>query len=275
MTLLGGNHPGTSDARGRFAKEFRGFIALSPKARRELLETFIATPALHSIVSTYWQGLPPPPYRIVPRADVIPGYAFRGSMADAQRFIVEVDGQRIDVVAPHVIPLSFEHVFTDPEDATLRSPSLETLAYAIASLPREVRALVQQVNLNPNVDKGLFGDRRSVGGTYEWGQSGRYINIFPTANWSFGAVKAALIHEAGHAWTHQQGWLNFFSSTQSEWEKALAADAVAASQYARENVYEDAAETFALYFATRGTPAHATYRRLMPNRFAILDAAFP
>ena len=57
----------------------------------------------------------------------------------------------------------------------------------------------------------------------------------------------------------------------AEWKAAGAKDLTSLSTYGRASVAEDAAESYALYVGTKGTPAHDELRALFPNRFALLD----
>ena len=96
----------------------------------------------------------------------------------------------------------------------------------------------------------------------------RTLSIFPSHN--FVEMELSLAHEIGHF----VGSDKLGSPSDARWQQWGAAantDNLSVSRYAKNNLDEDFAETYSLYTMSKDTPAHAKYRGLMPERFALLD----
>ena len=164
---------------------------------------------------------------------------------------------------------------------------LDVVARSIARVPRELRDLMTELVVSeiPNPTDAAWTEKYRapvVAGMGAVG-SGR-VTIYPHG---FEQLRAPdgedvftrnLMHELGHCWSLRD-WAKEPAGQQA-WLRAIASDGKAPSTYAVVAMgsagwpYEDVAETTALYFLIRGTPAFEAQRRRMPARFAILDARF-
>src|SRR5262249_38300374 len=101
------------------------------------------------------------------------------------------------------------------------------------------------------------------------------VNVFPVQNsYNPQSTATTFAHEVGH-FAHNKaisGDINH--PAWDPWKKAIESDKSAASKYAKNNVAEDFAESYALYSMSKGTPAHDAYRKIMPERFKMLDQIY-
>jgi hypothetical protein len=98
------------------------------------------------------------------------------------------------------------------------------------------------------------------------------ISIYPTSTSTpVSELEGSLIHETGHTWSMQQWGSDETKGKWLVWQKAMDSDVVSLSNYATNSLFEDVAETVQIYGMTKGTPEHQEYRRMVPERFGILD----
>lgn len=110
---------------------------------------------------------------------------------------------------------------------------------------------------NPNHTAFMSADKRA-----------RTLSIFPSHN--FVEMELSLAHEVGHfVGSDKLGPPS--DARWQQWGNAATTDNLSVSRYAKNNLDEDFAETYSLYTMSKDTPAHAKYRGLMPERFAMLD----
>jgi hypothetical protein len=158
-------------------------------------------------------------------------------------------------------------------------PSAEDVATALGRLPPEQLAQVKTVTLSPveNRANDYWGKRYNIANFQSAATAGPdgHVTIYPS-RWTPDSLSGVMRHELGHVLdpTLGAGGANRAQAT-AAWQAAQAKDLTYLSTYARASVAEDVAETFGIYTATRGTPAHDELRRLFPGRFAILDARSP
>jgi len=84
-------------------------------------------------------------------------------------------------------------------------------------------------------------------------------------------LNVEVTHETGHtasiaAWggdTDDEKW--------KPWRLAMQSDGIAVSQYAKTTIFEDFAESWALYAPVVGTPREAEVRALIPAHCKLMD----
>lgn len=259
--MLSGVHNASAPAaRVTYAKllHSREFIAARADKQQRLLEQHTTTPS----------SLPPsvPPYLMSPNVGSLrvervreeKYMSFHNSMAPGFELTLRVSGDRVKLRAAKSIPRAeVERVLTA---LTLLPPIARPHVRTIILEPERNgldRAFAQMFNM-PRFRSAMTAD-------------GETVRIYPRKEaWPPGMLAMTLLHEAGHNWsfTHlgpqgHRAW--------ERWAKAMKADELSPSQYAKKTPYEDFAETFALYFGTRDTPAHDEYRRMFPKRFRFMD----
>jgi hypothetical protein len=80
-----------------------------------------------------------------------------------------------------------------------------------------------------------------------------------------------IIHEIGHTFSLRRLGYDLDAPAWKAWRDACASDAIAPSYYGAVSPYEDIAETFLLWFVSKGHPEFAEYQRMMPARFALME----
>lgn len=227
-----------------------------------------------------------------------PSHQFRGSGEPATSFEIRLRGRAVPVfVAERALY------------GELKQASVEDIAGALARLPAESLALVRAVRLNPvgnpqddhwdRVYRAHLAppgepsrSQPSVGAgkpaekfrsSMTWEPDGT-VTVYPITNARTAKEHSVdFVHETGHILSqarfgpsmNKASWWRPGGAWWRRWDEAQAKDGLAVSKYGRNSSDEDLAEATALYLSTRGTPAHDEYRRLHPNRFAILDESYP
>ncbi|MCA9544481.1 MAG: LysM peptidoglycan-binding domain-containing protein [Myxococcales bacterium] len=201
-------------------------------------------------------------------ATVVKDHAFRGVVADAERYTVTVGEHSVPIFAPAA-----------PDAAQGHFHTVEQAAIAIASLPEASRAVLNSVTLNAaqNPEDAFWAveyddpDFRS----YMTAGAAGDVTIYPTTSETAqDEMSTSMIHETGHTWSKQQWGEDTTSAQWQPWRDAMASDRISLSNYATASLDEDVAETVQAYAANKGTPLHDEYRAMVPARFAILDAHF-
>ena len=189
-------------------------------------------------------------------------------------FELQVSGHSLEVSVPD-----------EPAIAGHCQINLDTLVEALARLPRPLLSLAKEITVFP------FPQTTSKAVAEELGYEDSYtamavdcpnaaVDVFPKEGpdmYSVEEIVTFLIHELGHIWSERRFGAQLKKQRKcrddwNNWAKAMKADLIRPSGYALEGgIMEDAAEAFLLYVGTLGTPEHEEYRRMMPNRFALLD----
>lgn len=200
-------------------------------------------------------------HEVVGPTDVA-GYDFDSQVADARRYEVVVGEVRVPVYVARTRQGEPNH-------------DVREIADGLSRLPPGVLAAVREVRLHPtrNPADAYWAQVYDEAGftSYMTAGASGIVDV-----WIKGAsqpqdVAASFVHETGHIMSQRR----FGPETDARWDPwkaAMQGDAVRASGYAKNGPGEDFCETLSLYSAVRGSPAEATYRALMPRRFAMLDA---
>jgi hypothetical protein len=243
----------------------KGFKNANAAGQADQLRAFLRDqPSVPEVSSALESNFPARPYTFTGPVEA-PGHAFPAGNADALRYEVEIDGQRIPVF-----------ISKDQDPSRGDYHSIDEVARGLASLPPASRALVQQVNVNgqrsPNDAywEQVYGEPGFR--SYMTAGADGIVDIYPSAGKaSQEEMNSSLIHETGHVLSNR----NWGSSTDDpRWDAykaAIASDGFVPSNYARNAPTEDFAETLVLYSMVRGTPQEAELRALMPNRFRLID----
>jgi hypothetical protein len=188
-------------------------------------------------------------------------YDFGSKVADARRYEVVIDGVHVPVYAAKTREGGSNHDVQDIADGLSRVPA------GVLAAMREVRL---QPTRNPaDAHWAQVYDEAGFTSYMTAGESG-VVDVWVKGAGRPQDVAASLVHETGHILS-QRRWGGDADARWIPWKSAMSSDAVRASGYAKNSQGEDFSEALSLYAAVRGTPAEATYRALMPGRFAILD----
>jgi len=193
----------------------------------------------------------------------VPAYPFASGTADAQRYVLEVDGHPIQIVAAN-----------STAEGHTQHPVKE-IARALAALPAASRAQVREVAVEPaaNPEDPIRAKELSDPDfkSYMVAESGKV--------WVFASVDVArdqegadgtFVHETGH-FLSALAWGEESDLRWNPWKAAMSADRISPSAYAKVSLSEDFCEAFQLYIQVRGTPAEAEVRGLLSGRFALID----
>lgn len=224
------------------------------------------------------------------------------------QYSVTIGGQSIPVRAPTHVDDKKRLLGPDDKpvqiagrDAYVHSP--EQVAKALAAMPPELRRLVNSVTVSPtrnasdsywtkryNRDARSGGDPTEATTYKDWAARYRHsrrgppapfrsyatagkagdITFYPTARATAqGYLDKTMIHEAGHTYSARN-----FPGFEA-WDRARKADGIVPSNYARNAATEDFSETLELYHTVRGTTLEPQMRKMMPDRFRLIDAMFP
>lgn len=211
----------------------------------------------------------------LPGATTAPDGAFDGKRASYtvsaptalpngdQRYDVSIEGKTIPVTL-------------HPTQAGLTSYSADEVAKALAAVPKSQRDQITEVSLEPKQDpQGAYMRSNSTGKVWV------YPGTPPLANDTF--MASAMIHETGHIVSGKKWGDDTGDPRWSAWKDAMKQDQISPSKYGHTtpgqastkgggSAYaDDFAETALLYARVKGTPEEAEMRRLMPERFRILD----
>ena len=200
------------------------------------------------------------------------GTAVPGFRELAVTFFHGVQQHTLRVVEPFPPP---------PPPAGKRHATMAEVIYNLAKLPYDALKEVKNVVVNPTSSpddafwQREFNDPNHAA-YMSADKANRTLSLFPARD--FSEMELSLAHEVGHFVGHAK--LGNPPNTKgnggdprwTRWDAAQRTDNISVSRYAKNNLDEDFAETYSLYTMSKGTPAHAKYRGLMPNRFAVLDA---
>ena len=198
-------------------------------------------------------------------------YAFRGRTADAEsRLIAYDDGPTVELVSPKApTPGLHNHTIQETEQAS-------------SHVPKAARALMKTIllNVNTNPDDPYWAVQYKDDAFHSYMTAGAegIVTIYPdktekpvmTEDYEAGSM----VHETGHTWSYQKWGQDTTKGGWVEWQKAMDADKLSVSDYATKAIAEDVAETIQIYGTLKGTPRFDAYRKMVPNRFKILDAQY-
>ncbi|MDR5883412.1 hypothetical protein [Caballeronia sp. LZ032] len=112
---------------------------------------------------------------------------------------------------------------------------------------------------NPNFYSGAAADIEQGVAIYPW-------KDWPDIPQQY--VDSTMSHETGHIWSESL-WKD--GSTKQAWLDAMASDGRAPSDYARQNEFEDFAESVNMYFSSLGSPCEDRGRENYRARYRYLD----
>lgn len=193
---------------------------------------------------------------------------FRGKKADANVYTLTFsDGQVIKVYMP---------VTMDPG---LASHNIDQIEEAVSKLPEASRKVAKDVTMNAveNPDDAYWARQYNDPNFHSYmtaGAEGR-VTIYPDDTNQMPSqdyMNGTMIHETGHSWSYQQWGNDKTKGGWAKWQTAMGKDKISVSNYAINDIAEDVAETIQVYGSTKGKPAYAEYKAMVPNRFAILEA---
>lgn len=265
VRLVGGtNEQLSTPARSAIARVMSepAFVAGDAAARAERLRTFVTAHEGARFLVDSAEVTVRAPFVLGAASDVA-SFEFRSGAAAARVHTLGLDGRLVRVVTP---------ASTSPDDGQFHTAV--DLARGLASLPRAVRALVDELVIEPKRNPedatwaALWGD--PLMRSYMTAGGGR-VTVYPTLGRASQAqLDGSIAHEAGHLLSDARfgavggaGW--------GVWSEARARDVIAPSHYGLRAENEDFAESFHLYVRTVGTSAGEELRALMPARWVILD----
>ncbi|HYH94353.1 hypothetical protein, partial [Hyalangium sp.] len=242
-----------------------GFQNASAAGQADQLRAFLRDqPSVPSVASSLGGSFAARPYTLSGPVEA-PGHEFHSGKADALRYEVEIEGQRIPVF-----------IGKDQDAQRGAYHSIDEVAQALSTLPPANRALVQQVNVDGNRNpedahwEQVYGEPGFR--SYMTAGAAGIISIYPSdGKQTQEFINSSFIHETGHTLSHRHWGSDENDPRWNDYKAAIASDGFVASDYARNAPTEDFAETLVLYQKVRGTPQEAEVRALMPARFRIID----
>jgi hypothetical protein len=221
---------------------------------------------------------PRDPFTVGPAVEA-PKYAFGGlaSLAtDAIRRDVVIDARdATGKVFKQTIPV-FIPKAGGPKDKAYGIPTINEIAETLAATPDISRSKIVRVEVHPipsritATGRGPLPDDEEV----HMAASGNGVmNIFPIKNAPHDRASIAgdLIHETGHTASLAARGDSETDQRWEPWRAAMKSDGIAVSQYGKETVDEDFAESWALYARAVDTPREAEVRALIPARCKLMD----
>ncbi len=195
-------------------------------------------------------------------------HAFRGSTEDADVYDITFagTGQVVKLYGPHAA------------NTSRAFHTAQQVAEAVARLPEGSRKVVKTVTLNAvdNPDDAYWAQQYNDPTFHSYMTAGAAgeVTIYPSTGStpSENYMRGTMIHETGHTWSKQAWGEDTTKGGWVKWKAAMDSDRASVSNYATNSLDEDVAETIQIYGGSTGTPAHDEYRRIVPARFAILDA---
>ncbi len=198
-------------------------------------------------------------------------YQFQGTKADAEVWEAAYsDGTKLTIAAPK-----------GPTPG-LHNHSVAKAAEAGSYLPKSTRAVVNTVLLNPikNPKDPEWAVKYNTPGFTSYMTAGKsgIVTIYPKevdkdlASDEY--MRGTMIHETGHTWSYKTWGTDTSKGKWVDWKKAMNEDKTAVSQYATNSISEDVAETIQIYVSTKNSPRNAEYRKIVPNRFKMLDKEY-
>ena len=266
LRYVGSNNPELSrPAQLALADEMTGtFNTASPEEQKGRLERFMRKQPGLDQVAVPKAGKPNATGKTTGPANAS-ATRFDSGVKPARRYEVEIDGRKIPVMAAASPPKAGSHVHT-PEE----------VRQALERMPKESRDKVKIVHLDnvPSPDDPKFQKKYDNPAhiTYMTGDETGLVSIYPfTLPPDLDFMVSAMIHEAGHIDSMSRWGRDSAGKKWIPWQKAIASDEVAGSVYAKKATHEDYGETYRLYIQTLGTPKHEERRKIMPERFKIID----
>jgi predicted SprT family Zn-dependent metalloprotease len=198
-------------------------------------------------------------------------YKFAGIEADAEVWeAAYADGTKLTIAAPK-----------GPTPG-LHNHSVAKAAESGSYLPKKTRMVVNTVLLNPikNPKDPEWAVKYNTPGFTSYMTAGvaGVVTIYPKevdkklASDEY--MRGTMIHETGHTWSYKTWGTDKSKGKWLDWKKAMEKDKSSVSQYATNSIAEDVAETIQIYVSTKGSERNAEYRRIVPNRFAMLDTEY-
>ncbi|QHT70506.1 hypothetical protein GXP67_29570 [Rhodocytophaga rosea] len=200
--------------------------------------------------------------------DEVKKFKFKSKKADALKYEVEIDKQKIAV-----------YVAKDQKAANGLFHSIDDVAKGLAALPVHSRAVVKKVFIEPaqNPDDAYWAKEYKSKNFRSYMTAGAKgtVNIYPASSaLSQDELDISMVHETGHTLALSKWGESHSGPKWAPWKKAMKKDGLAASSYAKKSPTEDFSETLALYEKVKGTYKEDQLRTLMPERMKILDAQF-
>ena len=197
----------------------------------------------------------------------VSGYGFASGTADAQRWTVkvgEVDATPISVYLPK----------NDLEEG-LFLPTIEEIVTMLASANERTRRSIVTVRGNPgrNPSDRSLGAARGLRGFRSYMTAGAegIVDIYPQAR-AFGAAdqRVGAEHESGHV-VSMRAWGNSPHGPKwAPWREAMRKDGFASSAYAKTNILDDFAESWAMLMEVEGSARETEVEILMPARYKLM-----
>ncbi|MFO0578460.1 MAG: hypothetical protein U1A78_31025 [Polyangia bacterium] len=198
-------------------------------------------------------------------------YQFHGQKADAKEWIARFeDGTQLRIVAPKALA------------AGLHNHTVQQTVDAASYLPKAARTVINTVILNsgtnpedpswaieyndPNFHSYMTAGADGIVTVYP----DKTTNRLPDDNY----LRGTMIHETGHTWSYKTWGSDETKGKWVDWKAAMAKDKVSVSGYATKAIAEDVAETIQVYSSTLGTPRFDEYKKIVPNRFGILEKEY-
>lgn len=196
-------------------------------------------------------------------------YAFRGKTADAEQWKAKFkDAVSVDIVAPKA------------PQAGYHNHSVQQAADAASYLPKSARSVITTILLNASVnpDDAYWAVQYKQPGFHSYMTAGAagVVTIYPdtTAPPSDNYMRGTMIHETGHTWSYKTWGQDTTKGKWVDWKTAVGKDKVSVSGYAMASIAEDVAETIQTYVSAKNTPRYDEYKKIVPNRYAILEAEY-
>jgi hypothetical protein len=199
------------------------------------------------------------------------GFAFDGKTADAEKWLVTFgDGVSFPIYAPKSpTPGYHNHSARDAADAA-------------AFLPKPSRSKIKRIALNPitNPQDPYWATQYKRPNFHSYMTAGAdgVLTIYPdkaaTKLPDQSSIATSMAHETGHTWSLKTWGEDTTKGKWIEWKKAMVADRVSVSGYAKADISEDAAETLKVYVMTQDSPSNDEYRQIVPHRFEMLDREY-
>lgn len=174
---------------------------------------------------------------------------------------VEMDGRRIPV--------------TIDTPGSGNQKSVDEVFAAISRMPKLNRDQITEVKIC-----GVESDAATPGGGFMSIGNEGHLNVWPTASkQSDHYTWTTMIHETGHVISGNK-WGDMSDPKWNPWKEAMKNDATSASKYGKcgpgtthcTTISDDFAETYRLYVTTKGTKLGDELKRLMPERWKILES---
>jgi hypothetical protein len=196
-------------------------------------------------------------------------YAFKGKTADAEQWKATFkDAVSVDIVAPKA------------PQAGYHNHSVQQAVDAASYLPKSARAVITTILLNVavNPDDAYWAVQYKQPGFHSYMTAGAagVVTIYPdtTAPPGDNYMRGTMIHETGHTWSYKTWGEDKTKGKWLDWKTAMDKDKVSVSGYAMASIAEDVAETIQVYVSAKTTPKYEEYKKMVPNRFAILIAEY-